>query len=61
MEAARSRVLSACRAKGIAFLNTVHPEDVVARIQEGVMIGAGPNGQAAAEVGRIYTKRAIPW
>jgi hypothetical protein len=51
-----------CRPPGqYDRLNTVHPEDVTERIQEGVMMGAGPRGQAAAEVGRAYTKRTMPW
>jgi 4-hydroxy-2-oxoheptanedioate aldolase len=61
MTAARARVLAACRANNVAFLNTVHPEDVVERIAEGVRIGAGPRGREAAEVGRRHTGRTMPW
>ncbi len=59
MEDARSRVLAACKANKIAFLNQVRPNDVVAMIQEGVRVGAG--GQEAADIGRKHTKRAMPW
>ncbi len=61
MVAARARVLAACQANGLAFLNTVRPDDVVARINEGVRIGAGPQGEQAAEIGRKYTGRTMPW
>jgi 4-hydroxy-2-oxoheptanedioate aldolase len=60
MIAARSRVLAACKAAKIAFLNTVSPQDVVERIQEGVMVCAGRHGQAAAEIGRQYSGRTMP-
>lgn len=62
MVAARSRVLAACKAANIAFLNTVRPDDVIERIKEGVKIGAsGRAGQEAAEIGRKYTGRTMPW
>ena len=62
MEDARSRVLAACKANKIAFLNTVRPNDVVARIKEGVMVGAsGHAGQESAEIGRKSTNRTLPW
>jgi 4-hydroxy-2-oxoheptanedioate aldolase len=61
MQAARSRVLAACKANHIAFLNTVRPDDVVERIKEGVRVGAGGRGAEAAEIGRRYTGRSIPW
>ena len=56
---ARARVLAACKAHKICFLNTVRPNTVVSAIQEGVMIGSG--GEQAAEAGRNYTKRGMPW
>jgi 4-hydroxy-2-oxoheptanedioate aldolase len=59
MRAARARVLAACKANKIAFLNTVRPTDVVEMIKEGVMVGSG--GQEAAEIGRKHTKRKMPW
>ncbi|MCL4369126.1 MAG: aldolase/citrate lyase family protein [Actinobacteria bacterium] len=58
---ARARVLAACKAANIAFLNSVSPHNVVERIQEGVMIGAGRQAREASEIGRKYTKRTMPW
>ncbi len=59
MKAARARVLAACKKNKLAFLNTVRPNDVEEMIKEGVMIGSG--GQEAAEKGRKFTKRTMPW
>lgn len=59
MLAARARVMAACKAAGLAFLNSVRPENVVERIEEGVRIGAGP--REAAEIGRKHTGRTMPW
>lgn len=59
MRSARARVLEATKRAKIAFLNTVRPNDVEEMIKEGVKIGSG--GQEAAEKGRRYTKRGMPW
>jgi 4-hydroxy-2-oxoheptanedioate aldolase len=59
MQEARAKVLAACKRHKKFFLNTVRPNDVTAMIQEGVMIGAG--GEQAADIGRKFTKRAMPW
>ena len=59
MRAARAKVLAACKKSKIAFLNTVRPDDVEKMIDEGVRIGSG--GREAAEKGRRYTKRQMPW
>lgn len=59
LQAARARVLAATKANKIFFLNSVTPDNVVDMITEGVMIGAA--SQQAAEVGRAFTKRAMPW
>jgi 4-hydroxy-2-oxoheptanedioate aldolase len=62
MEDARSRVLAACKANNVFFLNTVREDDVEKRIEEGVRIGAsGRGGREAAEKGRKFTKRTMPW
>lgn len=61
MLAARSRVLAACQAANIAFLNQVSPSDVVDRLAEGVRIGAGHQAREAAQIGRKHTARAMPW
>jgi len=59
MQAARARVLAATKASKIYFLNSVNADNVVDMIKEGVMIGSA--NQRAAEVGRQFTKRTLPW
>jgi hypothetical protein len=54
-------VLAACRAANLFFLEAVTADDVVEKLEEGVMIGAGRDNQAAAELGRRHTQRALPW
>jgi 4-hydroxy-2-oxoheptanedioate aldolase len=60
VDAAGDRVLAACKKNNLAFLDNVLPDNVKKRIDKGVLIGAGSN-QAAAEEGRKYTKRRMPW
>ena len=60
VNAAGDRVLAACKASGLFFLDNVLPENVKAQIDRGVMIGAGRR-QDSAEVGRKYTRRKMPW
>ena len=57
---AGDRVLEATRANGLFFLDNVLPDNVTIQIDRGVMIGAGRR-QDAAEIGRAYTQRAMPW
>jgi hypothetical protein len=59
MKDARSTILNACKANKKFFLNTMTPKDVVSMIKEGVMIG--PASPEAAEIGRKYTHRQMPW
>jgi len=59
MKEARERVFSACKAAKIPFLNGVAPDSVERMIDEGVMIGSG--NQKAADKGRRYSKRSMPW
>ncbi len=59
MIAARSKVFAACKANHIFFLNEMNPDTVVDMIKEGVMVG--PASKQAAEIGRQYTKRTLPW
>jgi 4-hydroxy-2-oxoheptanedioate aldolase len=61
MQAARNRVLAACRANKIAFLEMVTPDNVVEQIGAGVMVCAGRQGAASAEIGRRHTNRPEPW
>ena len=59
MKAARARVLAATKASKIFFLNSMNADNVVDMIKEGVMIG--PASPQAAEIGRKYSKRTMPW
>jgi 4-hydroxy-2-oxoheptanedioate aldolase len=59
MQAARAKVFAACKANHIFFLNSMNPNNVIDMIKEGVMVG--PASQQAAELGRKYTNRQLPW
>jgi 4-hydroxy-2-oxoheptanedioate aldolase len=59
MQAARARVFAATKANKVFFLNSMNPMNVIDMIKEGVMVG--PANQEAAEIGRKYTKRQMPW
>jgi 4-hydroxy-2-oxoheptanedioate aldolase len=59
MQAARAKVFAACKANKIFFLNSIEASDVIDMIKEGVMVG--PASEQAAEIGRKYTKRQMPW
>ena len=59
MKYARAKVFAACKANHIFFLNEMNPTTVIDMIKEGVMVG--PANQRAAEIGRQYTKRTLPW
>lgn len=61
MQAARTRVIAACKSAGLAFLEQVSPQNVTSRLDQGVMIGCGPQTRAAAEIGRKHTGRKMPW
>jgi 4-hydroxy-2-oxoheptanedioate aldolase len=61
MQSARSQVISACKAAGLFFLEQVSPQNVASRIDEGVMIGCGPQAREAAEIGRRHTGRKLAW
>jgi len=60
VSAAGDSVLALCKKYGLYFLDNVLPDNVKERVDKGVMIGAGSNKEAA-EVGRRYTKRKMPW
>ncbi len=62
IENARQRVRSACTSANIAFLEVANTENVTDQIDKGVKIcSAGAAGPEAAEIGRRYTKRKMPW
>lgn len=58
LESARARVLNACKAAGVAFLNMARPQEVIAMIEEGVRVCGGP--EESAEIGRRHTGRTLP-
>lgn len=60
IDAAGQKVLDLCNENGLFFLDNVLPDNVEGKLDWGVMIGAGSN-EEAANVGRIYTKREMPW
>jgi len=59
MGRARARVFAAAKANHLYFLNAANVNNIEDMIKEGVMIGAG--NEAAAEKGRQFTKRTMPW
>jgi 4-hydroxy-2-oxoheptanedioate aldolase len=61
MRAARDRVLAACKANKLAFLEQVTPDNIVDQIDAGVMVGAGKQAAAAAQIGRRHSQRPEPW
>ena len=59
MQEARAQVLAACRRNGIAFLEIGTPENVIAKIDEGVRVFAGHH-EEAARIGRAHQRREMP-
>jgi 4-hydroxy-2-oxoheptanedioate aldolase len=59
MQKARDRILGACRKHGVAFLQSCSPDNITARIDEGVRVIAG-HSEAAAIKGRAHQKRKMP-
>ena len=53
-------VLQLCKKNGVFFLDNVLPDNVLERLDYGVMVGAGRR-EDAAELGRAHTKRLMPW
>lgn len=60
VQAAGDKVLELCKKNHMFFLDNVLPDNVKQQIGRGVMIGAGRR-EDAAEIGRKYTKRKMPW
>ena len=60
---ARARVKAACEANNVAFLDGTSPDDLLAKIAEGVKIfsGGDEGGDRTAEIGRQHTCRTMPW
>jgi len=59
MQAARAKVFAATKASHLFFLNSMNGDNVVDMIKEGVMIGSA--SERAAEIGRKFSKRTLPW
>src|SRR6201987_6229268 len=59
MQMARDRILAACRKNGVAFLQGCTPDNIIARIDEGVRVIAG-HSEVAAIKGRAHQKRKLP-
>ncbi len=59
MQAARAKVMAACRRNGVAFLEIGTPANVVAKIEEGVRVFAG-HSEETARVGRSHQQREMP-
>ena len=59
MREARERVFRACRANGIAFLETATPANIKAKLDEGVRVIAG-HSEEAARLGRAHQRRRMP-
>jgi hypothetical protein len=45
----------------LAFQDVVAPENVINRLDEGVMIGCGPHAREAADIGRKHKGRTLAW
>ncbi|MEZ5864322.1 MAG: aldolase/citrate lyase family protein [Geminicoccaceae bacterium] len=58
MQEARDRIFAACRQNQLAFLESCTPENIAARIDEGVRIVAG-NREDTARVGRAHQQQAL--
>jgi len=59
MQAARDRILAACRNNRVAFLQTCTSDNVTVRIDEGVRVIAG-HSETTAIKGRAHQKRKLP-
>ena len=59
MREARERVFAACRKNRVAFLETATPENIVAKLDEGVRVIAGHREETAI-IGRAHQGRTMP-
>jgi 4-hydroxy-2-oxoheptanedioate aldolase len=59
MKQARERVFAACRKNRVAFLETCSPENIAAKLDEGVRVIAG-HREETARIGRAHQRRAMP-
>ena len=59
MKEARERVFAACRKNCIPFLESCSPENIIAKIDEGVRVVAG-HREETARIGRAHQRRTMP-
>jgi len=59
MKQARERVFAACRKNRVPFLETCSPENIVAKLDEGVRVIAG-HREETAKIGRAHQRRTMP-
>ena len=59
MQAARDKVLAACKRNGIAFLEGCNEANIRERLDEGVRVIAG-HSEPTARIGRAHQKRTMP-
>ena len=59
MEAARTKVFTACRKNKLAFLESATPETIARRLDEGVRVISGHDPETAKR-GRLHQKRTMP-
>ena len=59
MREARQRVFAACRKNRVAFLETCSPENIAAKLDEGVRVIAG-HREETAKIGRAHQRRTMP-
>src|SRR5438445_13292759 len=59
MKQARERVFAACRKNRVPFLETCSPENIAAKLDDGVRVIAG-HREETARIGRAHQKRTMP-
>jgi 4-hydroxy-2-oxoheptanedioate aldolase len=59
MREARERVFAACRKNRVPFLETCSPENIAAKLDEGVRVIAG-HREETARIGRAHQRRTMP-
>ena len=59
MKEARGRVFAACHKNHVPFLETASPENIVAKLDEGVRVIAG-HREETARIGRAHQRRTMP-
>jgi 4-hydroxy-2-oxoheptanedioate aldolase len=59
MQEARKRVFAACRNNRVPFLETASPENIIAKLDEGVRVIAG-HREETAKIGRAHQRRTMP-